>query len=68
MELMAYNIKQNKALFSNHPPVAVTLDWDGELPQEILGAVSQNGFDAILCVAAIIIMIRLIIAAYLTTF
>jgi len=68
MELMVYNIKQNKALFSNHPPAAVTLDWDGELPQEVLGAVSQDGFDAILCVAVIIIMIRFNITVYLRMF
>lgn len=47
MELMNHNISKNTNLFPLCPPQALPLDWDEDLPTEV---VDVGGFDLIMFV------------------
>jgi hypothetical protein len=48
MELMAYYIRANAALYPNCPPMALPLDWDDEeLPETVRNIHERGGLDLI---------------------
>ncbi|KAI0312908.1 putative methyltransferase-domain-containing protein [Amylostereum chailletii] len=48
IELMDHNIHANETLYPTHAPVAMTLDWDEDLPADVQQVGMNEGLDVII--------------------
>lgn len=62
MELMNHNISQNMSLFPVCPPEALPLDWDEDLPTEV---VEIGGFDLIVFVRFLLYLDHLRLTSFI---